>query len=141
MSDADWKPFRLLGQIKLIWSPKTLLDRLKLSPVTVARILGERSRELHNAERHLKSQVEGQQHGRPCQYVKLPVVLDGESKMGGKEEGFINYQAPERDPSVSIYDGGAKVNDRYSREAEFWGMMAEAGVTDPSLSLGDLAGR
>lgn len=79
MDDADWTHFRKLGDIKLTWSPRSITDRFKISPVTIRRMLGASESRVANAERHLRYKSSTYKP-QPCQYVIGKADTIGEDK-------------------------------------------------------------
>jgi len=75
MDDADWSHFRKLDKLELDWSPRSILDHLKISPNTVRRILGYSETKVANAERHLRYKSSTYKP-QPCSYVVRPIRED-----------------------------------------------------------------
>ena len=68
MDDTDWTHFRKLGNIKLTWSPRSITDRFRISPITIRRLLNASESRVANAERHLRYKSSTYKP-KPCQYI------------------------------------------------------------------------
>ena len=79
MDDADWRSFHKLNRIELDHEPRSITDRLGISPVTIRRMLGESETRVADNNRQLRYKSKTYK-AHPCQYVVGKTDTDGEDK-------------------------------------------------------------